>query len=517
MNLLELRPDTADVQSGMNEPDQTELAAEPSFTKSPPMAKRLGDFFAHREHAAYLVGGAVRDALLGRVSDDLDVVVGGGALTVAKELAAELGGRAVMLDEERHVVRVMLPADGGGGSVDMSPAADGIQADLGRRDFTIDAMAVTLDSIAGDPEMTLIDPYGGASDIAAGVVRMLSGRVFADDPARLLRAPRLAAQLHLRLDDGTAAAIRERAHLIELVSPERVRDELLKLLAPPNAAESLRLLDSLGLLTKLIPELEQARDTTQPKEHYWNVFDHSLETVDRIELLTQRRTDSDAAVGAAPWSDDTGEHFAAEAGDGHTRLTLLKLVGLLHDIGKPETKTVEASGRIRFLGHHTLGAEMAGRILGRLRLNRRATELAVRMVEQHLRPSQMAHGGDLPSPRAVYRYYRDLGDAAVDTLYLNMGDYLAARGPSLDPDDWRAHCRTVSHILVSGNEQRTEIRGAKLIDGNEIMDAFSLDPGPRIGRLLELVKEAQASGEVSTADEAMELVGCTLRSGGAGA
>ena len=517
MNLLELRPDTTDVRSGMSEPDQTELAPELGLTQFPPTAKRLGDFFASTGQVAYLVGGAVRDALLGRPSDDLDVAVEGDALAVADHLAAELGGRAVVLDDDRHVVRVVLPEDSGGGSVDLSPATGGIHADLGRRDFTIDAMAVAFDSVRTGSRPTVIDPHGGAADIAAGIVRALSNQVFADDPARLLRGPRLVAQLEFRLDGETAGAIQEQAHLIDLVAPERIRDELLKLLAEPNATASLRVLDSLGLLTRLIPELDQARGTTQPKEHHWDVFDHSLETVGRIEALIQRRAESDEAVRATPWSEETAEHFAADAGDGHTRLTLLKLVGLLHDVGKPETKTVEDSGRIRFLGHHTLGAEMIERILERLRLNRRATELAVRMVEHHLRPSQMAHGDDLPSARAVYRYYRDMGDAAVDTLYLNMGDCLAARGPDLDSDDWLAHCRTITHILVSGDEQEAELGGAKLIDGNTIMDAFSLEPGPRVGRLIELVKEAHASGDVSTTDEAMEMVSEALKSGDAGA
>jgi poly(A) polymerase len=163
------------------------------------------------------------------------------------------------------------------------------------------------------------------------------------------------------------------------------------------------------------------------------------------------------------------------------------------------------------------GAEVAARVLTRLRFSGRAVELMRGMVRHHLRPSQMAEKGELPSPRAIYRFHRELGDAAIDTLYLNLGDYLAARGPDLDRRDWEEHCRVIGHILREGLAPKAEARAPSLIDGHVIMDRFSLPPGPAIGRLVELVREAQGSGEISTSDEAIQLVESVLSSGGSGA
>ena len=517
MNLSELLQDTPDVRTAMIKLNQPDLAPRLNTDQLPNLAKHLGHFFGSQGMTGYIVGGAVRDTLLGRLSKDLDVTIEGNVETffVAHKLSTEIGGRAVPIIKNHKTTRLMLTAEDSLLNVDISNAANGIHTDLSKRDFTIDAMAIDLNSIMTEPWATLIDPFGGAADISSGIIKATAPEVFEDDPTRLLRAPRLAAQLGFRIDNQTAKTIREQAHLVQSVSGEQVRDELLKILGEPNAAQSIRLLDRLGLLTSIFPELEKARNITQPKEHYWKVLDHSIETVDKIELLTQRRIDANNVVSVTPWSAETSSHFANEAGDGHTRLTLLKLIGLLHDIGKPNTKTVEASGKIRFLGHHTLGAEMTEKILDRLRLNRKSIDIAVKVVEHHLRPSQMSHGANLPSPKAVYRYCRDLGDAALDTLYLNLSDYLAARGPDLNQADWQAHCNKIGHVLASRNDQKKELSEPKLISGTGIMNAFSLEPGPQIGHLIELVREAQASGEVSTTDEAFELVRAILNSGDA--
>ncbi len=479
----------------------------------------LGEFFASGEVSAYLVGGVVRDALLSRDSEDVDVAVCGDTRTVGADLARKLGGRCFLLDKSRDVLRVVVPETAGGSVIDLNPIHEGIRGDLSGRDFTLDAMAVSvLEAGAESDRVELIDPHDGASDLREGVIRAVCPSVFADDPARLMRAPRLAAQLGFTISEETADSIRRHARLVSDVAPERVRDEFLKLMAQPRAASSLRQLDDLGLLCTVIPELAETKGVTQPKEHYWDVFDHSIETVGQVErLLLMPLDDSDCAVRRAPRFESIDAYFSQEVSDGHSRLTLLKLGGLLHDIAKPATKTIEVTGRVRFLGHHRVGAEMSSQILGRLRISRRGIDLVRRLVEHHLRPSQMAQIGELPSSRAMYRYYRDVGDAAIDTLYLNIADYLAARGPHLSEPEWAEHCRVIGHILGDGSARRAPRGLPKLIDGHDIMQTFSLSPGPPIGFFLELVREAQASGEIASRDEALELVNSKLRSGGKGA
>ena len=489
------------------------LQLDPSHL--PPLVKTLRDHFASGHATAYLVGGVVRDVLLGRDTFDVDLAVERSAHEAGMALAERLGGRVVTLDDSRDIVRVVLGSDHAATNIDISSYRDSIEEDLSRRDFTIDAMAVPVSQTQfGAAQIAPIDPHEGARDLREGRIRALRPSVFKDDPARLMRAPRLAVQLGFRIDEDTAESIRQHAYLVSGVAAERVRDELLKLLAEPGAAASLRLLDELGLLTQVIPELGDAQGVTQPKEHHWDVFNHSVETAGRVDWLMGGSPEANAFVAeAVPWSPSVADHFSELVSDGHSRLTLLRLAGLLHDVAKPETRTVEPTGRIRFLGHHREGARKAEHILGRLRFSRRGVELVSAMVEHHLRPSQMSQGGELPTPRAVYRYYRDVADAAIDTLYLNLADYLAARGPSLSRQEWSDHCRIIDRILEEGPANTSEERPPRLVDGHEIMHTFSLQAGPQIGSLLELVRESHAGGEIETKEEALELVRSRLHAG----
>ena len=471
------------------------------------IALQLADFCRSRGVKSYLVGGAVRDAILERAMRDIDLAVEGDATPLARDLARVFGGRFLELDSHRGIARVTIPAGEGVSHVDISLAPDGIHADLGRRDFTVDAMAVALDGIT-EAQTTIIDPYGGRTDLRRGVIRTVSSSSLSSDPARLLRAVRLGSQLRFAIDDGTARDIRREAHLVDSIAPERVRDEMLKILREPGVTTALRELDCLGLLTRVLPELEDARGVDQPKEHYWDVLDHLLETPGQVERVL--RSPEDEAERQVPRFEGIEDYFAEEVGDGHARSTVLKLSALLHDVSKPATKTFEPSGRMRFFGHHTAGAELSEQILRRLRCSNRTVGMVRTMVRYHLRPGQLAQKGELPTPRAVYRYNRDLSDVAVDTLYLNMADYLAARGPLLEIDDWTEHCRTLSHVLTDRSTGKPLEEPNHLIDGHDVMEAFSLKPGPLVGEMLEVVHEAHATGDIDTKHEALELIGSRL-------
>ena len=482
----------------------------------PPVVFDVREFFVSRALRAYLVGGAVRDALLGRKTDDIDIAVEvttSHLLELARELADVLQGRYVLLHHEMGAARVVLA---NGPVIDLIAAPDGIARDLGRRDFTINAMAVPLDEMdSSDRRVDVIDHHGGRADLADSVLRALSAEAFDDDPVRLIRAPRFAAQLRLTVSRDTRSIIHSKAKMLERSSPERVRDELLKIFAAPRVMESIRTLDDLGLLSVVLPELDEARDVSQPKEHYWDVFNHCIETVGRVEaILGPRRDGDDWALGLVPTFPDMDSYFAETISDGHSRSTLVKLSGLLHDIAKPATKTREDNGRIRFLGHHKVGAEVVDEILGRLRFGTQGRQFVKGLVRHHLRPKQMAEPGAMPSRRAVFRYYREVGDAAIATLYLNMADYLAARGPLLEHDDWREHCDLMAYILNATFETPAAPR---LITGSDVMDEFAIGPGPLVGRLLDAVTEAQAASEVETRDDAMRLVGQMLETESANA
>ncbi|MFQ5860748.1 MAG: CCA tRNA nucleotidyltransferase [Dehalococcoidia bacterium] len=471
------------------------------------LLQQLQAFFTASHCRAYLVGGCLRDSLLGLSTRDVDLAVEGDALFLARRLADSLGGAFVALGEEHQVARIVLrPPGEGEWRIDLASLRGSLEEDLGYRDFTLDALALPLEygGVQGW-ETRLTDPFGGRGDLEQRRVRAVSDRVFQEDPLRLLRAVRVAAQRGLSIEEATLALIRRHAPLLPTVAAERVRDEFLGILAAEGVREHLGLLDSLGLLCRVLPELEVTRGVSQPKEHYWDVFEHSLEAAGAAERVTggDRR---DPVVATVPWDQRLSQHFAQEVSDGHTRRTLLKLAALLHDVAKPQTKTVDEKGRTRFFGHQAQGAAITREVLERLRLSGRGVHLVGTMVEYHLRPVQMSQGGELATSRAVYRYFRDLGDAAVETLYLSLADYLAARGPNLELEDWGAYVRMMAHILSTGLEEQAPERRPKLLSGHDLIQLFGLAPGPELGQLLEALREAQAAGEVATQEEALAWV-----------
>lgn len=460
------------------------------------------------------VGGFLRDALAGRESRDIDLTVRGDAPALARRLAGTLGGTFVPLDEERGIARIVLQDGGSHVHLDIASLQGDPQADLSRRDFTVDAMSLPLDELLRPGwRLHLLDPFGGMDDLDRGVVRAVRPDVFQEDGLRLIRAVRLAASLGFAIEPATAEMIRARAPLIRTVSGERVRDEFLAILSNREAGRLVYLLDDLRLLTAVVPELEDGRGVTQPKEHYWDVLTHNIETVGTVQRLLAREYDPAWVVDQVPWDHELEAHFAESGGDGVTRATLLKLAGLLHDVAKPRTKSLEADGRMRFFGHHTEGAAMVREVLNRLRASRRVVTSVHTMVEHHLRPGQMSQGEALATPRAVYRFFRRAGDVAVDTLYLNLADYLSARGPLLEREEWALYARKVRHILETARHQEERPAPARMVDGHELMASLGLSPGPVIGRLLETVREAQATGEVATKEEALELARALLYGG----
>ena len=482
----------------------------------------LKAFFVSSRVPAFLVGGYIRDSLRGAQPGDLDIAILGDHASLAQDLARCFSGTYVPLGRTHQTARVVVsPRDlpytpfekggiGGRWTVDVSRIEDSIQADLARRDFTVDAMALPISELQTQGwEQRIIDPFGGRSDLEKGIIRAVRPSVFQDDPARLLRAVRLAATLGFSIDSGTWELISHQARLISSTPGERVRDELLGIIALDGAKEHLKTLDDLGLLCCIIPELSMTKGVEQPREHYWEVFGHSIHTVEGAERVTAG-PQRDPICDVVPWGDEMDGRFGEEVSDGHTRRTILKLGALLHDIAKPQTKAVDAAGRIRFLGHHTLGAHMSSEILSRIRLSSYGTAMVCGMVDNHLRPTQMSQGADLPTPRAVYRYFRDVGDVAIDTLYLNLADHLAARGPDLDPDGWRRHVELITHVLDVGTREQSPDRAPRLLTGHDLIREFGreygLKPGPLIGALLEELREAQVSGEVDSPETAQEWV-----------
>lgn len=491
------------------------------------LVSQLAAALAVRGVEAYATGGFLRDALLGLPVRDLDVSVHADPLELGAELARELDGDYFPLDVKRGRARVLLREHEL--QLDLMAFSGAIEEDMMARDYTIDAMAAPLAEVE-TRDVTIIDPAGGLEDLRKRTVRLVSEEALRRDPLRLLRGVRLATALDFELEPGTAEAIRRHAGLLLPsaahgpsqerlgagapsheadsvgAAAERQRDELLLILGTSRAARGLRLMDELGLLARLLPELEVTRGVEQPKEHHWDVFGHSLAAVEALDMLLSQ-TEPDGEPARSLWRELWGQLAWWQGAQGYVdgeRSSLIKLAGLLHDIGKPETKSFEENGRMRFLGHHHAGADIATRLMRRLRFPSREIDHVRAMIDAHLRPLQMAQAG-APTRKAVYRFFRDTENAGVDTLFLSLADHLATAGPRVRLDGWRRHVALVNYVLRLRLEEPAVVSPSRLVGGDDLMAELGVAPGPLLGELLEAVREAQASGEIATRDQAIAL------------
>jgi putative nucleotidyltransferase with HDIG domain len=277
-----------------------------------------------------------------------------------------------------------------------------------------------------------------------------------------------------------------------------VRDEILAMLSGPASAAGLRVLDRWAALEVLLPERSAMKAAAQSEPHRFDVWEHSLRAVEGADLLVARVGELE------PWGVALAGHLSEPLGDGATRREALKLAALLHDVAKPETRSVE-DGRTRFLGHDALGADRVVAISERFRLSGRMTAVIERLVRHHLRPMHLAQSGGV-SRRARFRFFRDLGDDARDLLLLALADASALRGDSpmdvwLGPDG-----RIVRELMAGHAEEAAALSAPPLLDGRDAMEALGLQPGPEIGRLLRLLREAQAVGAVTTREAALAYV-----------
>lgn len=466
------------------------------------------------EVRVWVVGGAVRDALLNRRIRDLDFAVQGEALNMARAVANALAGAYYPLDPDRDVGRVILKRQDGDLTLDFAQLrGPSLEADLAARDFTINAMAVTLH----DPQ-TLIDPLGGLTDVRAKLIRACSPTAIADDAVRGVRAIRLAAQLDFRLDKDTRSLVRANAGALVTVSAERVRDEFVRCINGPRPSAALRALDLLGLLNHIISELAPLKGVTQSSPHRLDVWEHTLAVVTRLDEVLRLLGpvhDVDAAsdlilglisVQLGRYRHALTDHLRAPLTPERNARAALMLAALLHDAGKPATRTVDPDGRIRFLTHETVGADLAEAWLTELRLSGDEVKRIRTIIANHMRPRQLSSQKDV-SPRAIYRFFRDTGAAGVDIVLLSLADFLGKHGGEPPPqDEWAQHVAVCAQLLEAYFEKREErVSPPALVTGHDLMTALSLAPGPRLGQLLEAVREAQVAGEVMDRAGALEF------------
>jgi poly(A) polymerase len=458
--------------------------ASPSLPDVPDVAVELASRFAAEGYEVALVGGSVRDALLRRLGDDVDLatsarppdilrVVDGWA-DATWEVGIAFG--TVGVQKGPHRIEVTTYRSDAYAPSSRKPAVaygDTLEGDLHRRDFTVNAMAVVL------PEGRFVDPFGGLSDLAQGLIRTPSTpeSSFSDDPLRMLRAARFAAQLGLAVAPDVVTAMTAMADRLDIVSAERVQGELVKLLLSDRPVAGLRLVVDTGLADRVLPELPALRLEIDEHHRHKDVYEHTLTVLEQAVALEDDAADPGAEV---PRPD-----------------LVLRLAALLHDVGKPRTRAFEPGGGVSFHHHEVVGAKMARRRLQALRFAKDVVDDVARLVELHLRFHGYGDGEWTDS--AVRRYVRDAGPLLPRLHRLTRADSTTRnrrRAAALQAqyDDLEARIARLQQ-----EEELSAIRPD--LDGDQIMAVLGVSPGPVVGRayrhLLELRLDRGPLGPVA--------------------
>lgn len=468
------------------------------------------------ETQAFLVGGVVRDALLGRKTHDIDVTLQGDAESVSKRIANLLGGAFYPLDVERGTYRIIV-TEGNGEREIIDIAAlrgDNIIDDLRSRDFTINAIAVNVN----EPNV-LIDPFQGIEDVKEKKIRACTEHAFVDDPIRILRAIRQSSALGFQIELETIKYLKDAVQLLPLASAERLRDELFRLFDSVKPAAAIESLDTLGALRYLLPELEPLKGLEQSAPHMDDVWRHSLNTVRNLisilEILSVGHNpnlntnwyDGFLSLKLGRYREKLHQHILEFSGIDRSYRSLMVFAALYHDVGKKMTWTQDQTGRIRFLEHEHIGGKLIRKRARLLRLSNVEIDHLGIIIKNHLRPILLANSGVDLSRRAIYRFFRSCGSQGVDVCLLSLADVKATYGAAMPQEIWMRQVNTVRKLLDAWWVEKDEVvEPPNLLSGKDLIEIFALEEGPMIGKLLADLQEAQAIGDVTNREDALSYV-----------
>jgi poly(A) polymerase len=449
----------------------------------------------------FLVGGVLRDLhLKGAISEDIDFLVERDVESIAGQFALAYDGSYFCLDDDRGNYRALIHDNETYHTVDFAPLFEGqVTIDVTNRDFTINSIALSLSDLFEKGALTFIDPTGGIDDLQKKLIRMCSPRAFEDDPVRLLRAVRFAKQYHFTIEPGTERRIREATERLLTCSWERIRNEFFIILCLPGASAALKQLDSLGILSILLPEIDGMKGMDQGTHHDYTLFEHALQTVHHTEtiLLNPERF-------FPRHKDLIQRHFIHTIEAAISGSALALFIALLHDIGKPLT-CMKRDGEIHFYGHERTGMETACRMARRFKLAKKTETIVKKAILQHMRPLQLQLLKRV-TDRARYRLIRDLEGAVLYTLLLALADAMATRNEhTLDPRLLPIY-PVIADLLDFYCRDLPGKSETALLSGHEIMDSLQMKPGKKVGELIEKIREAERQGLVSTKEEAMKLI-----------
>lgn len=447
---------------------------------------------------AFVVGGAVRDHIMGKEGRaDLDLAIAGNGIEVSRSIASALGREVsfVPLDVETGVGRIVVRRKGSPTIDICSLKGTTITEDLLHRDFTLNAMAISLRDVMGDNVGNIVDPLGGRADLSRGVLRVCSSSSFSEDPLRVLRAIRFAILFDLNMTAETSRLLRLAIPELLSVAPERLRDELFLILSSDCAAQGLREMESHGILDVLFPELIPCRSFTQNAYHHLDVLQHCLETVECLERILD-----DLPAGIIDLRAAVSAYVNEEPVKGRPKKGLLKLAALLHDSGKPVAAATDEDGRLHFIGHEIVSKDIANQVMKRLRLGRKERDVGELLVGGHMRASVLK----LPtvSLRAFRKMLRYAGNDIVGLTLLALADAAATRGPASVPLGADRASRGASQVLRYFLEAPPSTR-KPFLSGTDLIEHLGMQQGPQIGRILRQLAEMQDEGIIGSREDAL--------------
>lgn len=485
------------------EPDHLDLFAEIQSVSAP-------------DQKVFLVGGAVRDTLIGHPLHDMDFVMGANPMHLAANLAKRLEAGFFVLDDERHTARVTyhdrkgqrFPLDF------VQYTGTDLLEDLLNRDFTINAMAVPVDALT-----EVIDPLNGQSDLAQGLLKLCSDHALMDDPVRVLRGVRMAVQFSLDYAPGLEAALKTAAAHLQTTTYERQRDEFFRILAGSDPAAGLRDCWRFGVFERLLlPVVDQAAILASPPQHPI-LFEHTIQTVERYHHLVKVFQSGDIERENDDWrfkatldrlgkfSDQIRAYFSEEITPGRSKGALANFSVLLHAVGKPLTVSSGEDGSMHDDNHAQVSADLAWQMAQRLKLSNAEGEWVRKLVQHHRGLLPLLEAGVVPDRRTIFRFYNAANNAGVATVFHALADAMVTYGTNLDLEWWRQGLSVAEAFLSAWWEQREAIISpAPLLDGHDLQVMFGLVPGKQIGKLLALLVEEQVSGTISTRAQALDFI-----------
>ncbi len=430
---------------------------------------------------SYLVGGAVRDYLLGKSSYDKDIIVKN-AKQFAQIFSQKLNGTFIELDSENHIYRVVLSDKLN--YVDITET-NNIELDLKRRDFTINSIAINLEN------NEIIDINNGQEDLQNKIIRSISEQNIVEDPLRILRAYRFSAILGFEIENKTKQQIKKHIQLIKKPAIERINYELMKLFEGEYTAKVL--LEMTDLIDILYPVFIDVKKVPKNTHHHLNLFEHSIETVNQIQKIYETS------------QEEIKQHLNKQDFGGFSRLAHLKLAGFLHDIGKYSTWTIEGE-RHRFIKHDDVGSKMVKEILKQNKFSKKQIEYIANMIKNHIYPSQVVSAENI-NEKIYMRYIRKMEDNVIDNIILAKADRLSARGPAISDDIVEENIRNLDNLLNYYLSIKDKLKPIpKLLTGNEIMELKHIQQSPLLGKIIKALQEEQLEGNITTKEEAINFV-----------